>query len=104
MKGLDDGPDGLNEKAFDRALGVTTERLPSIKQMAQRCLPFHRRILVALVEGVKVDSPQWQAGDYRGLRTAIGTLSKWRCVAEGRITERGRELLALLSARAKEAK
>lgn len=80
---------------------ITDERLPSIKQMAQRCLPFHRRILVALIEGVKVDSPQWQAGDYRGLRTAIGTLSKWRCVADGGITERGRELLELLTTRSK---
>jgi hypothetical protein len=32
MKGLDDGPDGLNDDAFDRAL----RRLPGVKRTARR--------------------------------------------------------------------
>lgn len=32
MKGLDDGPDGLNDDAFDRAL----RRLPGVKRVSRR--------------------------------------------------------------------
>jgi hypothetical protein len=32
MKGVDDGPDGLNEDAFDRAL----RRLPGVKRVSRR--------------------------------------------------------------------
>lgn len=45
MKGLDDGPDGLNEKAFDRALGAKSKRkTPAPKSLAQLEREYERAL------------------------------------------------------------
>lgn len=45
MKGLDDGPDGLNEKAFDRAMGVKAKRkAPAPKSIAQLEREYERAL------------------------------------------------------------
>lgn len=83
---------------------VLAVRLPSAKQMLVRSQSGHRIILEAAQAGRAVDRPRF-VSEVRGFATARGTLLAWQAIAPTHeagiytLTERGRELLALLDAR-----
>lgn len=72
---------------------------PSLAQMINRADKFHGRCLRAVRDGQRLDSPAWHAGAYRGARTALATLTRWGCFADGGLSERGLSLLAAIDAR-----
>jgi hypothetical protein len=78
-------------------MATPPRKLPSIAVLVNRCLPFHRRILVALAAGNFIVDPSWSAGEHRGLQTARKTLARWGCVdATDKLTDHGAALLVAL--------
>lgn len=74
--------------------------MATIKQMAARANSGHRNALARIADGVPVVHPNATAGEIRGWRTVLVTLSRWGCVAviDGRtqLTAIGSELLTTL--------
>ena len=82
--------------------GTSEGRLPSIKQMAQRCNSGHRNALARIADKSQIVRPNATDGEIRGWRTVLSTLRRWQCIAVGDVGEglvlldRGRDLLAEL--------
>lgn len=78
-------------------------RLPTMGQMVNRSNDGHRKALRCIAEGRSLLGPAEPTSSLRGMRTILGTLYRWDCVADDKLTERGRDLLALLEAKWKTA-
>lgn len=75
-------------------------KLPSLPQMVNRSASGHRRVLAAIANGDPIGTVHDSPGALRGLRICLQTLYRWQCIDGETLTERGRELLAALDARA----
>ncbi len=73
--------------------------MPSVAQMAHRCLDGHEHALRAIADGRPVIREGAFASEIRGMRTVLSTLRRWECIDDAGLTERGRELLAAFDER-----
>ncbi len=79
---------------------MKTERLPSLKQMLIRSNSGHRSLLRAARDGSSLSTST--DGAYWGYKRCLATLIQWDCLEQGKLTDRGVQLLGALEERFQE--